>query len=338
MDWIPSVESRSVDAVLLGRAAVDFNPVDYYKPLSQSMSFKRYLGGSPANIAVGLARLDQRVSFIGKVSDDAFGDFVVDFFRNEGILVDRVRRAGSHEHIGLTFTEMLSPESSSILMVRDGAADLALNTDEVDMGAIASARCLLISGTALSRPPSREAALKALTLARLAGTPVIFDADYRPYGWASADETAVYMSMAAERGQVILGSRDEFDRMERLLGLGGTDDASADYWRGMGARIVIIKHGKDGSRAYTESGVFEVKPFPVTPIKGFGGGDGYASAFLNGLLTGLPMEESLEMASASAAILVASHSCSQDMPSILDIRLFIIVNRHKAGRVVTRIG
>lgn len=338
MDWIPSGASRSVDSTLLGRAAVDFNPADYYKPLSASTTFKRYLGGSPANIAVGLARMGRRVSFIGKVSDDAFGDFILDFFRNEGIAVDHVFRAGYHTPIGLTFTEMLSPESSSILMVREGAADLMLNTDDIDMNLIASSRILLISGTALSRSPSREAALKALAFARRVGTPVVFDADYRPYGWTNDDEIAVYMSMVAERSDVILGSREEFDRMERLLGLDGTGEGSAEYWRSRGARVVIIKHGKDGSRAYTEEGIFSVRPFPVTQLKGFGGGDGYASAFLNGLLEGLPMEESLEMASASAAMLVASHACSQDMPDMNAVKAFIAEKKAVSGNIVTKVG
>jgi 5-dehydro-2-deoxygluconokinase len=337
MNWIPSVASRRFDAALLGRAAVDFNPVDYYKPLSESTTFKRYLGGSPANIAVGLARLGRRVAFIGKVSDDAFGDFAVGFLRDEGVAVDHILRAGRSIPIGMTFTEMLSPESSSILMVREGAADLMLHASEIDAELIAASRLLLVSGAALSRSPSREAALKAVALARRAGTPIVMDADYRPYGWTHDDETAVYLSTVAERSDVILGSREEFDRMERLAGLDGTDSSSAAYWRARGASIVIIKRGKAGSRAYTESGAFAVRPFPVTQLKGFGGGDGYASAFLNGLLCGLPIEESLEMASASAAMLVASHACSQDMPGLDAIRAFIAEKKPCSGSIVTRV-
>ena len=63
-------EKRKMDMVLLGRAAIDLNPTDYYRPLSESTTFKKYLGGSPANIAVGLARLKKKIGFIGAVSDD----------------------------------------------------------------------------------------------------------------------------------------------------------------------------------------------------------------------------------------------------------------------------
>ena len=57
MKYIEFDNSKKYDLILLGRVAVDLNPVDYYCPLNESTTFKRYLGGSPANIAVGLARL-----------------------------------------------------------------------------------------------------------------------------------------------------------------------------------------------------------------------------------------------------------------------------------------
>ena len=66
--------SRKLDVVTLGRAAIDFNPVDMFRTLAESTTFKKYLGGSPANIAVGLARLGKKVGFLGKVSDDRFGE------------------------------------------------------------------------------------------------------------------------------------------------------------------------------------------------------------------------------------------------------------------------
>ena len=53
--------SKPLDLIPLGRATIDLNPIDYYKPLDECVTFKRYLGGSPANIAVGLARLGKKV-------------------------------------------------------------------------------------------------------------------------------------------------------------------------------------------------------------------------------------------------------------------------------------
>lgn len=335
---IPFNLSRPLRIVLVGRVAIDFNPTDYNRPLNESSNFNKYLGGSPANIAVGMARLGDKVGFLGRVSDDQFGTYVTDYFRNEGIDVSHIRRCEHGEKLGLTFTEMLSPTESSILMYRDGVADLQLAPEDVDEAYIASASCLLISGTALCCSPTREASLKALTYALRNDVPVVFDADYRAYTWKSMDEIAIYTSLVAEKADIIMGSREEFDLMERLLSLDGSDEASAAYWLAKKAQICVIKHGKSGSCAYSrDQGNWNVKPFPVTALKGFGGGDGYASSFLHALMTGHPLQDALERGSASAAMLVASHACSKDMPTEEALLAFVTEKKASCGSVVTAI-
>ena len=66
-------------------------------------------------------------------------------------------------------------------------------------------------------------------------------------------------------------------------------------------------------------------------------GDGYASALLSGLMTGHTLEESLEMGSASAAMLVASHACSRDMPTEQELLGFIREKKAEYGTIVTRL-
>ena len=329
--------SKPLHITLVGRVAIDFNPTDYNRPLDESSNFNKYLGGSPANIAVGMARLGNRVGFLGRVSDDQFGTYVTKYFQNEGIDVSHIRRCEHGEKLGLTFTEMLSPTESSILMYREGVADLQLSPEDVDEEYIRNSACLLISGTALCTSPTREACFKALTFAKRNGVPVVFDADYRAYTWKSMDEIAIYTSMVAEKADIIMGSREEIDLMERLLGLDGTDEKSAEYWLGLGASICVIKHGKSGSRAYSREGCFNVKPFPVKALKGFGGGDGYASSFLHALMAGKPLDDALERGSASAAMLVASHACSKDMPTEEALEAFIASEKAQYGSVITPI-
>lgn len=337
MKYVEFPENKKYDLVLLGRVAVDFNPTDYYRPLDESTTFKKYLGGSPANIAVGLSRLGKKCGFFARVSDDQLGTFVENFFKNEGIDCSHITRCTNGEKIGLTFTEILSETESSILMYRNDAADLKLDVADIDEDYICSAKALLISGTALCESPSREAALKATLLAKKNNIPVIFDIDYRAYNWKNNDEISIYYSSVASKADIILGSREEFDLTEKLIGLDGTDETSAAYWHSCGAKIVIIKHGKEGSTAYTNDGEsYKIKPFPVKLLKGFGGGDGYASAFLYGLFEGWEIMDCLEFGSASAAMLVASHACSQDMPTVEQVKEFIKKEKAEYGEMVAR--
>ena len=335
MKYIEFDSSRPYDLVLLGRIAVDFNPVDYFQPLEECTTFRKYVGGSPANIAVGAARHGLKVGFFARVSDDQLGDFVVHFFEKEGIDTSRVRRCEHGEKIGLTFTEILSRDESSILMYRNCIADLQLCPGDIDEEYIKNTKALLISGTSLAASPSREAALKAVMLARRFGTKVIFDIDYRAYNWTSPDEISVYYSMVARDADIIMGSREEFDLMERLVEPGRDDPASARGWQACNAKIVIIKHGKEGSTAYTCDGKrYTVRPFPVEALKSFGGGDGYGAGFLYGLFSGWDMYDCLEFGCAQASMLVGAHSCSLEMPTAEKVREFIRESKEKYGETV----
>ena len=332
MNHIKFDEKRELDIIPLGRVAIDFYPVDMYCTLAESTTFKKYLGGSPANIAVGMARLGKKAGFIGMVSKDRFGEYVVDYFRKEGIDVSHIVQARHGESLGLTFTEIKSESESSILMYRNRIADLSLETGDVDENYIKSAKILLISGTALSQSPSREAALKAMELAKKTKTPVVFDIDYRAYNWKNSDEMAVYYSAVGRNSDIIFGSREEFDLMQGLLERDQDDRRTAERWLGSGAEILVIKHGKEGSSVFTDDGrSYRVKPLPIKKLKGFGGGDAYASAFLYGLLEGWDVRRALEFGNASASLLVASHSCSDAMPHAEQICNYISECKEKYG-------
>ncbi len=335
MGYIQFDETRPYDIVLLGRVAVDFNPVDYFQPLEECTTFKKYVGGSPANIATGVARHGLKAGFFARVSDDQLGDFVTHFFEKEGIDTSRIRRCEHGEKIGLTFTEILSRDESSILMYRNCIADLQLHPDDIDEEYIKNTKLLLISGTSLAASPSREAALKAVMLAKRFNTRILFDIDYRAYNWTCPDEISIYYSMVAREADIIMGSREEFDLMERLIEPGRDDLQSAKYWQSQNAKIVIIKHGKKGSTAYTCDGKsYTVRPFPVEALKSFGGGDGYGAGFLYGLFHDWDMYDCLEFGCAQASMMVAAHSCSEEMPRAEQIHAFIKASKEKYGENV----
>ncbi|NIZ47720.1 5-dehydro-2-deoxygluconokinase (plasmid) [Entomospira nematocerorum] len=316
-------KEQDLDVILLGRIAIDFNPIEIYCGLEDSQTFKKYLGGSPANIAVGLARLKQRVGFIGMISDDQFGKFVLHYFEKEGIDTSHIVKARHNENLGLTFTEIKSDSDSSILMYRNEAADLKLEVSDISEHYIQRAKYLVISGTALSQSPSREATLKALYIAKKYHIVVVFDIDYRSYTWNHHDELSIYYSIIAEKSDIIIGSKEEYDLMYALEGSNLTCNEIAKKAQASGSQLVVIKEGKDGSLVYSANEIYRVKPIPVKLLKSFGGGDAYASALIYGLLMKLPLADTLLLATASASMLVSSHSCSADMPTIEQLEQFI---------------
>lgn len=318
--------NRKFDLLGLGRACIDLNANEINRPMEETITFTKYVGGSPVNIVIAAARLGLKAGFIGRVANDSHGRFIRDYLRKTGIDESRVVTDLSGSVTGLAFTEIKSPSDCSILMYRDNAADLKLEPADIDEDYIRGSKALLLSGTALAQSPSREAVFLALHYARKHGVVVIFDIDYRGYTWKSKEETSIYCNLAAEKSDIIIGGREEFDIMETTTGpIQKDDEATARRWLDRLAELVIVKHGGEGSVAFTKSGEsFKAGIFPAdNVIKTFGAGDSFAGAFIYGLMQGWPIPKCQQFGSASASIVVSRHASSDAMPTAEEIHQLI---------------
>ncbi|WP_045852620.1 5-dehydro-2-deoxygluconokinase, partial [Domibacillus enclensis] len=281
----PFNENKELDLIAIGRACIDLNANEYNQPMEETMTFTKYVGGSPANVAIGSAKLGLNVGFIGKLADDQHGRFIEKYMRGVGVDTSNMVTDKEGHKTGLAFTEILSPDECSILMYRDDVADLYLEPSEVSEDYIQQAKILLVSGTALAKSPSREAVLKSVSLAKKHGVKIVFELDYRPYTWTSPDETAVYYMLVAEQSDIVIGTRDEFDVMENVKD--GDNNETIKNLFTHSADLVVIKHGVEGSYAYAKTGeTFRAHAYKTNVLKTFGAGDSYASAFLYALVSG----------------------------------------------------
>ncbi|AIC92864.1 5-dehydro-2-deoxygluconokinase [Shouchella lehensis] len=311
-------KDKRFDLVAIGRACIDLNATEYNRPMEETMTFSKYVGGSPANVAIGSSKLGLKTGFIGKLADDQHGRFIRSYMDGVGVDTSEMITDTEGHKTGLTFTEIKSPEECSILMYRTEVADLFLRPEEVSEAYIAEAKMLLVSGTALAQSPSREAVFQAVDYAKKNNVTIVFELDYRPYTWQSAEETSVYYKWAAEQANLVIGTRDEYDILENQEN--GDDEETAKALLAHRAELVVIKHGVDGSIAFEEDGtITRAKAYPSNVLKTFGAGDSYASAFLYALVNGKSTQEALQFGGASAAIVVSKHSSSEAMPTVGEI-------------------
>ena len=176
---------RALDVICIGRAAVDLYGEQIGARLEDVTTFARYLGGSPANTAVGCARLGLRAAMLTRVGDEQNGRFVLDSLAREGVDVSQIR-LDPQRLTALVFLSIRSRTAFPLLFYRDHCADMALAATDIDARFIASAASVLISGTHLSQPETYAACRAAIEAARAAGGRVILDIDFRPVLWGLA--------------------------------------------------------------------------------------------------------------------------------------------------------
>ena len=325
-----------LDLVCIGRTSVDLYAEQDGSKLEDVQSFRKYVGGSATNVAVGTARLGVKSAMLTRVGDEQMGRFVRKTLAENGVDVSQVR-PDPEKLTPYVLLAVRAIEDFPRIFAYGDAADLAVEEGDVDPEFVASARALLVTGTPLSRPGAGAATVKAIGAAKGAGTRVVFDLDYRPVFWgvashgqggemfvASERVTEVYRSVLAEC-DLVVGTEEEVriaggstDTREALLGIRRLSDAT-----------VVLKVGAMGAVVFPgdipddlEDGV-RVPGFPVEVFNSVGAGDAFMSGFLSGWLREEALEECLRLGNACGAIVVSRHGCSPAMPTKAELDYFL---------------
>jgi 5-dehydro-2-deoxygluconokinase len=328
--------TRALDIVCLGRAAVDLYGEQIGARLEDVQTFARYLGGSPANTAVGSARLGLKVGMISRVGDEHNGRFVRESLQREGVDVSQVG-TDPQRLTALVFLGIKDQDTFPLLFYRQQCADMGLKTEHIDAAQIAASRALLISGTHLSHPDTREACLFAMRAAKAAGTRVVLDIDYRPVLWGltapgMGERRYVASQAVSDEIQSVLPLCDLVVGTEEEVHIaGGSDDTltALRTIRGASAALIVMKRGPMGCVAFPEAIPDDVGEgiqgpgFPVEVFNVLGAGDAFMAGLLRGWVRGEPLADALRYANACGALVVSRHGCAPAMPSWVELGHFL---------------
>jgi len=171
-----------LDLITIGRVSVDLYGQQIGSRLEDVVSFAKGVGGCPANVAIGAARLGLRAALISRVGDEPMGRFVLEQLARERVETRGVR-VDPQRLTSLVLLSVRDPQTFPLIFYRDNCADSALGEDDIDAELIASARAVLVTGTHFSLAAAARAQRKAIEIARRHGRTVVLDIDYRPNLW-----------------------------------------------------------------------------------------------------------------------------------------------------------
>jgi 5-dehydro-2-deoxygluconokinase len=305
--------------VIIGRAGMDFYPDPPGTKTELATNFFACLGGSSANIGVAICKLGGAADLVTCVSDDAIGRFALNQLDHYGIGRQHVRSVGGEARNSLAVVETTIEDHQSVIY-RNGAADFEMTEADVAAVDYAAYDALITTGTVFAAEPSRSAAFAGFERARAAGLPLIFDIDYRPYSWPSADVAAEVYSRAGAMCDVIVGNDVEFGFMA------GDYDKGLDKARALvaeGAQIAVYKMGEAGAITITPEGEVRTGIYRTDALKPTGAGDSFMGGFVSGLAEGQNVRDAVLQGSAAAAMVVARVGCAPAMPSRSELDDFL---------------
>jgi len=315
-DVFPGI--RQNNFVVIGRVGMDMFPAPG-EAVENADNFTADMGGSSANIAAGIVKLGGSAALVTRVSDDAVGRFCVNKLKHYGVETTHVTPVGGEARNSLALYESRVEGHQSVIY-RNGAADFEMTQADVEAVDYTRFGALVTAGTVFAAEPSRAASFRAFELARAAGLPVIFDIDYRPYSWPSAQVAETVLSKAGEMSDVIVGNDDEFGFMagDKSKGLEKARALAATT-----AAIVVYKMGEHGAITFANGQELRTGIYPVTALKPTGAGDSFMAGMLSSLAAGNDLKTAVLAGSACAAIVVAKPGCAPAMPFPQDLSNFL---------------
>ncbi|MEO1089493.1 MAG: 5-dehydro-2-deoxygluconokinase [Pseudomonadota bacterium] len=325
-----------LDVITIGRSSVDLYGAQVGGRLEDMASFRKYVGGSPTNMAIGAARLGLRAAVITKVGDEHMGRFIREQLAAEGVDVRGVH-TDPERLTALVILGIRDDHQFPLIFYRENCADMALSAEDVEPDLIAESACLTVTGTHLSHPRTAAAVLRAVDFAKQSGGRTALDIDYRPNLWGLAGHgdgeqrfvaspaVTAQLQATLPRFDLIVGTEEEF----HIAG-GSTDTIAAlRAVRALTDAVLVCKRGPMGAAAFVgpipdtlDDGLAGPR-FPIEVYNVLGAGDGFMAGLLRGWLRDESWHTTLTYADACGAFAVSRHGCAPAYPSFAELSWFL---------------
>ena len=329
---IKSADQTTFDLLSLGECMIRLSPPGHQR-IELTSYFEAYAGGGEYNVSYALARYGMRTGWVSRLVDNPLGAFIKNHARTSGMDVSEViwvpyDGAGRADRVGFNFTEVGMGVRASVSLYDRGHTAIAhMKPGDVDWKRIFTKRGVrwFHTGgifTALS-DSCADVALESMKAAHEAGSIVSYDLNFRSKLWSSKKAIEVTKKLVPYI-DVLIGNEEDF---QKVLGfeVEGADEnlkqLPIEGYKKMVERVVkaypriqavgtTLREVVSGlvnnwSAIMYYDGQFHAsrKYMNMEVEDRVGGGDGFCSGFVYGLLHGLSPQECVEMGAAHGALL-----------------------------------
>ncbi len=288
-----------LDLISFGEALVDFVPAETGCLLRHVSAFAPKLGGAPANLAFGAARLGARTAFLSRLGDDEFGHLILERLRAEGVDTSAVTFTRD-ARTGITFIQIAPDGDRSFLFYRVVSAETTFTPQHLDLDLLRRARILNTGTNLLMAPHTRDAHRAAVDAAHRAGALLSMDANLRPHLWPDRTRLLPTVLDALQPLHLLKVNDDEHRALFKDL---SPQDAFQHHLRPRGLRALVVTHDARGASVFTAACQRHAPAPPIHPVDTTGAGDAFRAA--------------LRTALARAADDAGAHAPG-DLPDLLD--------------------
>jgi fructokinase len=244
-------------------------------------SYTAHPGGSPLNVAVGLARLGQPTALLARLSPDAFGRVLREHAERNG--VDLSAAVTATEPTTLAVVSLDSDGRATYDFYITGTADWQWQAQELSQ--LPAGTTVLHTGSLAAWTPPGDAVIQALVEQVRASTTVLisYDPNIRARLLGTPEQGRVKVERSVGQAHVVKASDED---VSWLYPDRDVDQVAAD-WLTLGALLVVITRGGDGASAYRRGHpTLHRRARRIELVDTVGAGDAFMSGLLGAIVSG----------------------------------------------------
>lgn len=274
-------------------------------------------GGDTSNCAIAAARQGASVAYWTRIGADAFGDSFLKLWADEAVDTSRIEK-DDQAHTGIYFVTH-GEAGHEFSYFRAGSAASRMTPADVPEDYVKGARILHVSGISQAISDSAaDSVFHAIEVAREADVKVSYDSNLRLTLWPLERARAV-IHAAMARCHIALPGLDDAEHLT-----GHSDpDAIVDFYLGLGAEVVALTLGAQGTLVATPAERRRIAGRKVSPADATGAGDTFDGAFLAEIAAGRDPFAAARYANAAAALSTQGFGAVAPMPRRADVEAFL---------------
>lgn len=276
-------------------------------------TLKMHIAGAESNTAIGVQKLGHSASFITRLGDDSFGQYILRMIRAEnvdtsGIIID------SEHQTGIMFKEPLFNRETTVHYYRSDSAASFLCPSDIPEALISEAGILHFTGiTPILSKSCRETIFSAIETASASGCAVSFDPNIRMKLWKHHDHSGLMKELVEKCNYLLIGLAEA----KLLYGTENIEELTSAIFSSGNVKYLAIKNGSSGAWVCEPEQTLYIPPLDCQCIDPVGAGDAFNAGFLSGILK----EESLSVCGSLAAISGAKATeTSGDIEGLITMR------------------
>jgi len=259
----------------IGELLIDFFCTDIDLDLVEGSNFLKKAGGAPANVAATISKLGGDSSFIGKVGNDPFGNFLVQELDNVNVDTSMLIK-DKYSLTTMAFVSLKANGERDFIFNR--GADGLFYYNELDEERIRKAKIIHFgSATALLNDPFQETYFKLMKFAKEQNIFISFDPNFRANLWENREQEFIelankginyadFVKVSEEELEIISGTSDKQNGINHLHQLG--------------AKLVAVTLGKEGTLLSNGKESETISSINIISIDSTGAGDAFVGATL----------------------------------------------------------